>query len=62
VLVRKQKKHCRMVMGKNGKMYCKAHDQWLIYVYDIPDRNCVGYRCQVGEDLGSKIQEEYIEE
>jgi hypothetical protein len=56
-LANKSGKPCEIVVGKNGKHYCRTHTQSLLYVYTQKNGKVV-YRCQIGEDMepASKLQ------
>jgi hypothetical protein len=51
---------CKLVYLKSGKMWCKTHEQALMYVYELQD-GTLGYRCQVGEDSKFSLQTSIIE-
>ena len=41
--------NCEFAVSKNNKkLYCKKHEQYLIYVYVVNGKH--RYICQVGED------------
>lgn len=44
----KLKCSCEFKVLKNGKLYCKKHEQALMYVYVVNGEH--RYICQVGED------------
>lgn len=52
---------CKLVYLKSGKMWCRTHEQALMYVYLLPS-GYLGYRCQVGEDLKLALQTKIIDE
>jgi hypothetical protein len=48
----KSGKPCAIIANKEGKLYCKTHEQSLLYIYIRNGK--LGCRCQVGEDMTPK--------